>query len=70
MRKYIFYDRAKNTYPCDYCNRSFSYALNVKNHVWFCHSTTGGALKTKMKPLRYHMSIPTKKVSVCVAFQI
>jgi uncharacterized Zn-finger protein len=29
------------------CQRFFAFAVNLKKHFWFCHSTSGGQLKLK-----------------------
>ena len=44
------------------CEREFAYAVNLKKHFWFCHSTTGAQLKMlNSQGLRLPIPLPSKE---------
>ena len=59
--KSLFF-RKKEQYQCNVCEREFAYAVNLKKHFWFCHSTTGAQLKMlNSQGLRLPIPLPSKE---------
>ena len=54
--------RNKDHYKCTDCHRTFGYAVNLKKHIWFCHSKTGAQLKLlSSQALRMAIPLPTRE---------
>ena len=62
LREIVIFFRKKEQYQCNVCEREFAYAVNLKKHFWFCHSTTGAQLKMlNSQGLRLPIPLPSKE---------
>ncbi len=48
----------QDKYSCPVCLRAFGYAVNLKKHFWFCHSTTGAQIRMKSAVSMLPLSVP------------
>ena len=58
----LIFNRKKEKYNCPVCQRNFAFAVNLKKHFWFEHSTTGGNIRIKpSQGIPIKVPLPTKK---------
>ena len=59
---FFFSRRNLDKYNCPICHRNFAFAVNLKKHFWFEHSTTGGNFRIKAsQAIPISVPLPTKK---------